>query len=111
MPSARPEHDADRNIWASAWQQQKAFQNERPESPALPSLPFFNNGEIQRLSYWTGGYVDFGGDRADGIRFSHTTVGITTGADYRFAHAFTAGMGIGFGRDVSDIGDSGTRAN
>lgn len=111
MPSARPEHDADRNMWASAWQQQKAFQNERPESPALPSLPFSGNGEIQRLSYWTGGYVDFGGDRADGIRFSHTTVGITTGADYWFTPAFTAGMGIGFGRDVSDIGDSGTRAN
>lgn len=111
MPSGRPEHDADQNMWATAWQQQKSFMNENVGQPVLPSLPFLPGQQAQRLSYWSGGYVDFGGDKASGIRFSHTTVGVTTGADYRFTPAFTAGMGIGFGRDVSDIGDSGTRSN
>lgn len=111
MPSAQPEHDADQKMWATAWQQQKAFMNDAPAQPRIPSLPFSTEQQAQRLSYWTGGYVDFGGDKAGGVRFSHTTVGVTTGADYRFTRAFTAGMGIGFGRDVSDIGDSGSRTN
>lgn len=111
MPSARPEHDADREMWATAWQQQKLLNSKNVEPPALPSMPFASAQQEQRLSYWTGGYVDFGGDKAGGVRFSHTTVGVTTGADYRFSPAITAGMGIGFGRDVSDIGDSGTRSN
>lgn len=111
MPSARPEHDADQKMWNTAWQQQKNFMNDTPAQPRIPSLPFSTEQQAQRLSYWTGGYVDFGGDKAGGVRFSHTTVGVTTGTDYRFTRAFTAGMGIGFGRDVSDIGDNGSRTN
>ncbi|MDF2043827.1 MULTISPECIES: autotransporter domain-containing protein [unclassified Pantoea] len=111
LPSARPEYDADQKMWATAWQQQKAFTNDIPAQPLIPSLPFSSDKQAQRLSWWTGGYVDFGGDNNSGIRFSHTTVGVTTGADYRFSRALTAGLGIGFGRDVSDIGDSGTRTN
>nr|WP_238939031.1 autotransporter domain-containing protein [Mixta mediterraneensis] len=110
MPSSRPERDADQKMWATARQQQSGLNNAQARQ-GVPSLPFSAQPQAQRLSYWTGGYVDFGGDNADGIRFSHTTVGVTTGADYRFTGTFTGGMGIGFGRDVSDIGDSGTRTN
>ena len=111
MPSSRPEHDADQKMWATAWQQQRSFKEDAEAQPPIPALPFVTEKQAQRLSYWTGGYVDFGGGNTDGIRFSHTTLGVTTGADYRLTPAFTAGMGIGFGRDVSDIGDSGTRTN
>ncbi len=111
MPSSGHERDADRNMWTTAWQQQKQGLNDERNRPDAPALPFAGGQQPQRLSYWTGGYVDFGGDKAGGVRFSHTTVGVTTGADYRFTGTFTGGAGIGFGRDVSDIGDSGTRTN
>lgn len=45
------------------------------------------------------------------MRLSHTLVGVSTGVDYRFTPTVTAGVGMGFGRDVSDIGDTGTRSN
>lgn len=111
MPSSGHERDADRNMWTTTWQQQKQGLNDERNRPDAPALPFAGGQQPQRLSYWTGGYVDFGGDKAGGVRFSHTTVGVTTGADYRFTGTFTGGAGIGFGRDVSDIGDSGTRTN
>ena len=111
MPSSGAEHDADKEMWNSAWQQQSGTPLANSGQPVLPSLPFSSQNKADKLAYWTGGYVDFGGDKAGGIHFSHTTVGITTGADYRFTPAFTGGLGIGFGRDVSDIGDDGTRSN
>ncbi|WP_338031882.1 autotransporter domain-containing protein [Cedecea colo] len=111
MPSSGPERDADRNMWTTAWQQKKSGLNDLQGRPDAPELPFAAGQQARRLSYWTGGYVDFGGDKADGVRFSHTTVGVTTGADFRFTGTFTGGAGIGFGRDVSDIGDNGTRTN
>lgn len=111
MPSSGPERDASRNMWTPAWQQQKPGLKDPRNPTDAPGLPFSAGQQPQRLSYWTGGYVDFGGDNADGVRFSHTTVGVTTGADYRFSETFTGGAGIGFGRDVSDVGDSGTRTN
>ncbi len=111
MPSSGPERNADQKMWGQAWQQQKSGLNDAQARPDVPALPFVGGQQPQRLSYWTGGYVDFGGGNADGVRFSHTTVGVTTGADYRFTGTFTGGAGIGFGRDVSDIGDSGTRTN
>lgn len=112
MPSSGPEHNADQNMWGQAWQQQqKSGLDDAQSRPAVPVLPFSASQQPRRLSWWTGGYVDFGGDNADGVRFSHTTVGVTTGADYRFNGSFTGGMGLGFGRDVSDVGDSSTRTN
>ncbi|PJZ04257.1 autotransporter domain-containing protein [Pantoea rodasii] len=111
MPSSGPERNADQQMWGQAWQQQKSGLNDAQARPDVPALSFAHGQQAQRVSYWTGGYVDFGGDNADGVRFSHTTVGVTTGADYRFTGTFTGGAGIGFGRDVSDIGDSGTRTN
>lgn len=110
MPTSRSERDTDKDLWASAWQQQRHYQDDRAQ-PQPPATPFARQGEDSRLSWWTGGYIDFGSDKDDAVRFSHTLVGITTGSDYRFTPSFTAGMGIGFGRDVSDVGDSGSRQN
>ncbi|MGK3141905.1 autotransporter domain-containing protein [Pantoea sp. C2G6] len=111
MPSGRPEQDADQKMWATAWEHQRSLTDSSRDQALSPSLPLSTQQQAKRLSYWTGGYVDFGSDKESGIRFSHTTVGVTTGADYRFTPAFTAGMGIGFGRDVSDVGNSHSRTN
>jgi len=39
-----------------------------------------------------------------------TTSGISAGLDYRFNRYFTAGFGIGYGRDSTGIGTNGTRS-
>ncbi|KNC05647.1 autotransporter [Pantoea sp. RIT-PI-b] len=112
MPTSRPERGADNGFWSSAWQAQRQYLDTPAQQHlAEPAAPFAGRHETSRLSWWTGGYIDFGHDKDDAVRFSHTTVGITTGADYRFTPAFTAGMGIGLGRDVSDVGDAGSRTN
>jgi len=110
MPYSRPERSAESRMHITE-PRQKNRPDETAATPLAPVLPLSTRQEATRLSYWTGGYVDFGNDKADGIRFSHTTVGITTGVDYRFTESFTGGLGIGFGRDVSDIGDEGSRSN
>ncbi len=107
MPTSRPERDTDKGAWLKQPRtDEKAF-----TEPPTQASPLIRTDANNQLSYWTGGYVDFGSDKDDTVSFSHTLVGITTGVDYRFTPAFTAGMGIGFGRDVSDIGDSGSREN
>lgn len=108
LPSSQAERGLDTDLWDAALQQQAQLdaQNSLP-----PALPFGTQAAGQRLSYWTGGYVDFGRDKDSTMRLSHTLVGVSTGVDYRFTPTVTAGVGIGFGRDVSDIGDTGTRSN
>lgn len=108
MPSSRPEQDADQKMWASAWQHQRPLAENR--AAPSPSQSFAPSQQPDRFSFWTGGYIDFGSDKDNGVRFSHTTAGITTGADYRLSPAVTAGMSLGFGRDVSDIGDNSSRS-
>jgi len=61
------------------------------------------------LGLWTGGFVDFGSTRTNIIRFSHTLAGVSTGADYRLSPELAVGAGVGFGREVNDIGNSGSR--
>ncbi|ALB57031.1 autotransporter domain-containing protein (plasmid) [Cronobacter universalis] len=108
LPSSHAERGLDTDLWNAALQQQAQLdaQNSLP-----PALPFGEQAPGQRLSYWTGGYVDFGRDKDATMRLSHTLVGVSTGVDYRFTPTVTAGVGMGFGRDVSDIGDTGTRSN
>ncbi|EJJ0325950.1 autotransporter outer membrane beta-barrel domain-containing protein, partial [Cronobacter sakazakii] len=108
LPSSPAERGLDTDLWNAALQQQAQLdaQNSLP-----PALPFGMQTPGQRLSYWTGGYVDFGRDKDATMRLSHTLVGVSTGVDYRFTPTVTAGVGMGFGRDVSDIGDTGTRSN
>jgi uncharacterized protein with beta-barrel porin domain/carbon monoxide dehydrogenase subunit G len=62
------------------------------------------------LAVWTGGFVNFGTSDQDAIHLSHTLVGLSAGADYRFLPSFVAGFGVGYGRDVSDVGSSGTQS-
>ncbi|EOL8944656.1 autotransporter domain-containing protein [Cronobacter dublinensis] len=108
LPTSRTERGLDTDLWNAALQQQ-AQQDAQDRLP--PALPFGTQTPGQRLSWWTGGYVDFGRDKDSTMRLSHTLVGVSTGVDYRFTPDVTAGVGLGFGRDVSDIGDTGTRSN
>ncbi|EOY5423323.1 autotransporter domain-containing protein [Cronobacter dublinensis] len=108
LPTSRAERGLDTDLWNAALQQQ-AQQDAQDRLP--PALPFGTQTSGQRLSWWTGGYVDFGRDKDSTMRLSHTLVGVSTGVDYRFTPDVTAGVGLGFGRDVSDIGDTGTRSN
>ncbi|HEY1611967.1 MAG TPA: autotransporter outer membrane beta-barrel domain-containing protein, partial [Paraburkholderia sp.] len=63
-----------------------------------------------RLAYWTGGFVNFGSSDTAAIQLSHTLVGVSGGVDYRFSPDFTGGIGAGYGRDVSDIGENDTQS-
>lgn len=62
-----------------------------------------------KVTIWTGGSINIGErDGDDGYKFE--TTGLSAGVDYRFSRAFAIGLGMGYGRDVSDIGDNGSRS-
>lgn len=65
------------------------------------------------LAFWSGGFVNFGTNDDGAINLDHTLVGVSIGMDYRFSPELTAGLGLGYGRDVSEVGSNRTesRAN
>ena len=70
------------------------------------------NGSPGGLSVWTGGAVNFGkmqpGSSDDGIDF--TTSGLSMGADKQVTEKLALGAGVGYGHDVSDIGQHTSRS-
>jgi outer membrane autotransporter protein len=62
---------------------------------------------------WSTGYVALGSTGANGQRSAvdFTTSGISAGIDYRFNRYFIAGLGVGYGRDSTEIGTNGTHSN
>ncbi|HEY1036746.1 MAG TPA: putative Ig domain-containing protein, partial [Pseudoxanthomonas sp.] len=60
---------------------------------------------------WIGGSIRTGSmdarGRGDGADFE--TDGISAGVDHRFSPTFAAGLGVGYGRDASRVGDGGAR--
>jgi uncharacterized protein YhjY with autotransporter beta-barrel domain len=79
---------------------------------ALPELPAKSDQAKQELSLWIAGTVDFGQRNANGQRegFRFTTNGISMGADYRLSDELTIGVGTGYSRDRSDIGENGSKS-
>lgn len=75
----------------------------RPEAQATPASPF---------AIWTAGAMRFGDydPRRGASGFEFETSGLSAGADRRFGPAFALGAGLGYGRDVSDIGEYGSRS-
>lgn len=65
------------------------------------------------IAFWTGGAVNFGkmqpGTSDNGIDF--TTSGVSFGADKQVASKLTVGVGVGYGHDVSDVGQNGSRSS
>jgi outer membrane autotransporter protein len=64
-------------------------------------------------AFWSTGYVSFGSAdptaQRSGIDFN--TSGVSAGVDYRLGRNFIAGIGVGYGRDSTRIGDRGTRSD
>jgi uncharacterized protein YhjY with autotransporter beta-barrel domain len=80
---------------------------------ALPELPNKTTNNVkQELSLWIAGTVDFGQRNANGQQegFRFTTNGISMGADYRLSDQLTIGVGTGYSRDRSDIGENGSKS-
>lgn len=63
--------------------------------------------------FWIGGSVRHGDRDGDagtaGLDFE--TSGLSAGADYRFSERFAIGGGVGYGRDRTDVGGNGSRAD
>jgi uncharacterized protein YhjY with autotransporter beta-barrel domain len=78
----------------------------------LPELPVRQDNAKQPLSLWMGGAVDFGQQNVNGRQagFRFTTNGVSAGGDYRINDFATIGLGAGFSRDSSDVGDNGTKS-
>ncbi|RWB20854.1 MAG: autotransporter domain-containing protein [Mesorhizobium sp.] len=71
----------------------------------------FGSGSFghSKVTIWTGGSINIGDrDGADGFKFQ--TTGLSAGVDYRFTRDLALGVGVGYGRDDSDIGDNGSRS-
>ncbi|HEY4317315.1 MAG TPA: autotransporter domain-containing protein [Herbaspirillum sp.] len=81
-----------------------------PDHDELPELPGRPDNDRQALSLWIGGTVDFGQSNANGTQegFRFTSSGVSMGLDYRVSDMLTLGVGTGFSRDSSDIGDNGS---
>ena len=79
----------------------------------LPELPRQRDNDKQALAFWIGGALDFGqqyiNGRQSGFKFS--TSGISIGSDYRMNDIATLGVGAGFSRDHSDIGNNGSKSS
>jgi uncharacterized protein YhjY with autotransporter beta-barrel domain len=78
----------------------------------LPDLPNKPDDAKQELSLWIAGTVDFGQRNANGQQegFRFTTNGVSMGADYRVNDKLTLGIGTGYSRDRSDLGDNGSKS-
>ncbi|KSB89962.1 hypothetical protein AS593_00360 [Caulobacter vibrioides] len=66
----------------------------------------------KRWGVWAAGSADFGMRDAVGQQsgFRFTTDGLTGGVDYRVNEDFAFGLGVGYGRDSSRVGKSGTKS-
>ncbi|WP_265975098.1 putative Ig domain-containing protein [Brucella intermedia] len=77
-----------------------------------PKMPQVCSG--RELSLWTAGEVNMGksssDDHAKDRKLDHISIGVSGGVDYRFSPSFTGGIGFGYGKDTTDIGQNGTKS-
>ncbi|WP_439569863.1 putative Ig domain-containing protein [Sphingopyxis sp.] len=64
------------------------------------------------LTIWAGGTIRWGDRDAQTGRPSERfeSEGVTFGADYRFSPSFAAGVGVGLGRETTDVGRNGSQS-
>jgi uncharacterized protein YhjY with autotransporter beta-barrel domain len=83
-----------------------------PADSAMTNPTVSGNAAPGGVSFWAGGAVNFGklqpGASDNGIDF--TTSGLSLGADKQVSQALTLGMGAGYGHDISDVGQHGSRS-
>jgi uncharacterized repeat protein (TIGR01451 family) len=97
--------------YASEAQATDAFaslRGDRKGAKAPPAAP-----RTRDFAFWTTGHVSFGSADPTVQRSSidFNTSGVSAGVDYRFSRSFIAGIGVGYGRDWTKIGDRGTRSD
>ena len=85
-----------------------------PDGQPAPATPRSGTGAAPGdLAFWTGGAVNFGkmqaGTSDNGIDF--TTSGLSFGVDKQIASKLTIGAGFGYGHDLSDVGQKGSRSS
>lgn len=86
----------------------------QPDDAVSASLPAENVGshEATDLAVWTGGAIVFGDQRPGGhdSDIDFTTSGVSIGMDRAFGEKWSAGVGGGYGRDSSDVGQHDSRS-
>ncbi|WP_189644632.1 putative Ig domain-containing protein [Luteimonas gilva] len=86
----------------------------RDEDAPMAAPAPMQSGESGRtpFGFWAGGSVSRGDrDPRTGVSgFDFETSGVSAGGDYRLSPSFVLGGGVGYGRDDTDIGRSGTRS-
>ena len=85
----------------------------RPGDPQPNRSSPLASPDLGPFAVWTGGFVNFGERDSGGLDLNHTMIGVSGGVDYRFSERFVGGIGLGFGRDRTEIGRNETesRAN
>ncbi|HET7306683.1 MAG TPA: putative Ig domain-containing protein [Gammaproteobacteria bacterium] len=99
----------EREAWAHPAQDLNDRYLVRPQR-AAPAAAADDEYDPGGLSVWTAGAVNFGSNKESGSGIDFTTSGVTIGADKRMSPDFTAGLGLGYGHDSTDIGDNGSRS-
>lgn len=69
--------------------------------------------EVTPISIWTGGYISLGDWSGTATRsnFDFATSGVSVGVDYWLSDNLVAGLGVGYGRDSTHVGDKGTTSS
>lgn len=104
--TAYAEEDQERDPVTDAFRRMDGS-NKKNENPASGQDRY---NPLGNFAIWTGGYVNFAEADNGGIDLDSTLVGVSGGVDYRFSSKFVAGLGFGYGRDKTDIGDNGTES-
>ncbi|GGP22624.1 IPT/TIG domain-containing protein [Silvimonas iriomotensis] len=78
-------------------------------APAKPASP---PAERQDLTFWIGGNINLGERDGNSYQehFHFHTDGISLGSDYHVNDQLTLGVGGGYSRDTSDVGDNGSKS-
>jgi outer membrane autotransporter protein len=68
----------------------------------------------RELSLWTAGEINMGKSPSEvntkDKKLDHTSIGVSGGVDYRFSPSFIGGIGFGYGKDTTDVGEKGTQS-
>ncbi|MBO1042416.1 autotransporter outer membrane beta-barrel domain-containing protein, partial [Brucella pituitosa] len=79
-----------------------------------PKMPQPQACTQRELSLWTAGEINMGKSSAEvntkDKKLDHTSVGVSGGVDYRFSPSFIGGIGFGYGKDTTDVGENGTQS-
>jgi outer membrane autotransporter protein len=103
--TAYAEEERDRDPVADAFR--RVDSSKKREEPTASQDEY---NPLGNFAVWTGGYVNFAKADSGGIDLDSTLVGVSGGVDYRFSPQFVAGLGFGYGRDKTEIGDNGTES-